>query len=265
MAVARRVEQLFDDANAYRLIGWLMELAGRVDEAIAWTIRARDREPGNPDHVERLAELYAIIGDFETALKLQPNPGLGLLFYMRRYPELIDQAEFAMIEMPEDMDVRYLLAYAYVATGQFESALHVYTTTGVAEAVLEHRVRTAGEIQAFHGLLGALYGRGNVEMARKLAQFAFDELWNRTIDWMNNSLRACQLAILGRQEEALQFFERVKTSPRLPWDPVLRDSNCFREYQNNPVYLETLQAIEERRAELRQKLPATLAEFGVSL
>ena len=263
--MAGRVQQLFDDANSYRLIAWLEELAGRVDQAVAWTLKARDKEPGNPDHIEKLAELYAIIGDFETALKLQPNPGLGLLFYMRRYPELIDQAEFAMIEMPEDMDVRYMLAYAYGATGRFESALHVYTTTGVAEAMLERKVRTAGELLAFRGLLSALYGSGNVGLARELAQFAYEMPWTRTVDWMNNSMAACELAILGRHEEALEFFERIKSSPRLPWDPILRDAVCVQEYQDNPSYLETLQAIEDRKADLRKRLPATLAEFGVSL
>jgi TolB-like protein/tetratricopeptide (TPR) repeat protein len=263
--VANRVQQLFDDANAYRLVAWLLELAGRVDQSIAWTVKARDLEPHNPDHVEKLAELYAIIGDFETALELQPNPGLGLLFYMRRYPELIDQAEFTMIEMPEDMEVRYLLAFAYNATGQFESALHVLRTTGVADALLENRVRTAGELQAFHGLLGALYGSGNVDLARELAQFAFELPWTRTIDWMGLSFAACELAIQGRNKEALQWFGRIRNSPRLPWDGVLRDSVCHQGYANDPVYLGTLQAIEERRAELRQKLPATLAEFGVSL
>lgn len=265
VAVAHRVEELFDDPNAYRLIGWLMELAGRVDEAIAWTLKARDRDPGNPDHVEKLAELYTILGDNETALRLNPDPGPGLLFLMRRYPELIDQAEMLMIEVPEDVDIRYLLAFAYNATGQYESALHVLSSTGVAEANLEHNVRTAGQVQALHGLMDALVGSGNEELAKELAEWAFNGPWTRTIDWMANAFGAAELCIMGRDDEALQWFARIKDSPRLPWDPILRDGACKARWQDNPIYRGTLQAIEDRKLELRERLPETLAKHGVSL
>ena len=242
-----------------------MELAGRVDEAIAWTIRARDMEPGNRDHVEKLAELYTIIGDYETALELEPDPGPGILFLMRRYPELIEQAEMLMIEIPEDVEIRYLLAFAYNATGRFESALHILYSTGVAEGILERNVRTAGQLQAFHALLDALSGSGNEELARELAEFSFNGPWTRTIDWMALSFGAGELAVMGRDEEALRWFSRIKDSPRLPWDAVLRDAPVFRRYADEPVYKVTLQKIEERRAALRERLPATLAGFGVSL
>jgi len=98
LELADRIEELFDSPEAFRLIGRLKELVGQVDEAIAWTIRARNREPANPENVQRLAELYAVIGDFETALNLEPQPGLGLLYHMRRYDELIEAAEVLMIE-----------------------------------------------------------------------------------------------------------------------------------------------------------------------
>ena len=114
-----RIEQRFDDADAYRLISLLLELIGKVDEAIAWGIRARDLEPDNSDHDEWLAELYASIDDFETAKVLNPTPSIGLLFKMRRYDELIDAAEVRMIDEPDDVEVRYLLAFAYNTTGQY--------------------------------------------------------------------------------------------------------------------------------------------------
>ena len=41
----------------------LHDRLAEVDRSIAWTIRARDAEPDNPDHVWRLAEYYADIGD----------------------------------------------------------------------------------------------------------------------------------------------------------------------------------------------------------
>ncbi len=85
LELVAQIERRFDGADAFRLISLLMELIGKVDEAIAWGIRARDLEPDNQDHVEWLAELYAEIGDFETAIALDPTPSIGLLFRMRRY------------------------------------------------------------------------------------------------------------------------------------------------------------------------------------
>ena len=67
--IADRVQAMFDSAASYRLIARLMELTGQLDQSIAWTIKARDLEPDNPDHVFALAELYAEIGDFENARK----------------------------------------------------------------------------------------------------------------------------------------------------------------------------------------------------
>lgn len=263
--VAKRVEQLFDDANAYRTIAWLLELAGRVDEAIAWTLRARDRQPENMDHVSKLAELYAMLGDVDTALRLEPEPGPGLLFLLRRYPELIDQAEWLMLEEPEDVDIRYLLAFAYNVTGRYESALHVLSSTGIVEAHLSRNVRTSGQIQAFHALLSALEGSGNDELAKELAEFAFNEPWTRTIDWMANSFGACELVVMGRDEEALEWFSRIADSPRLPWDPVILDAPCLARLRDAPAYRETLRVVEERKSGLRKRLPDTLAGFGVEL
>ena len=68
-----RVEELFDGAPAYRVIADIYEYLGDVDLSIAWTIRARELEPGNLNHVARLAEFFADIGDHETAVRLDPN------------------------------------------------------------------------------------------------------------------------------------------------------------------------------------------------
>ena len=69
----------------------------------------------------------------------------------------------------------------------------------------------------------------------------------------------------GRYDDALQLLVRVKESPRLLWDPIIRDSYCFQQFVDEPTYQDILRDQEERRAALRKRLPATLAELGVSL
>ena len=265
--VIERIQELFNDAESYRAIGWLKELIGEVDQAIAWTIRARDLEPGNRDHVEKLAELYASIGDFETALKLEPEPGIGLLFRMRRYIDLIDVAEFQMIEVPEDINVRYLLAFAYQATGQFESAIHILSSTGLPDSVLNDQARSVADIEGLFTLTNALAGVGESEtneLAYSLAQWSYNGPWWGDIYWLA-LYKGCVLAILDRDEEALQLLVRMKETARLPWDPALRDMFCLQRFAGEPDYLDILEHFEERRAVLRERLPATLAEFGVQL
>ena len=266
-AVIEDIQELFDDAEAYRAVGWLHELIGEVDQAIAWTIRARDLEPENPGLVGKLAELYAITGDFETALLLEPEPGIGLLFRMRRYPQLIEVAEFLMIEEPEDMVVRYLLAFAYTATGNFESAIHVLSSTGLPDSLLNGEARSIADIEGLFTLTNALAAIGQpetTELAQSLALFSENAPWWGDIGWLALH-RGCGLAILDRYDDALQLLVRVKESQRLLWNPVIRDSFCFQRFVDEPAYQDILRDQEQRRAALRKQLPVTLAEFGVTL
>ncbi len=266
-AVIDGIQELFDTAPSFRLISWLYYLAGEVDRAIAWTIRARDREPENPDHIEWLAELYAVIGDYETSLKLEPEPGIGILFRMRRYPELIDIAEFRMIEEPGDMQVRYLLAYAYHAVGQFESAIHVLSSTGLPDSMFNDMARSVADLEGFFTLINALAGAGTeetIELARSLAEWIESGPWWGDIGWLG-LWRGCNLAILERDEEALQYLVSITDSSGLPWEPYIQDLYCLQRFSEHPDWQATLKQIEDHRARLRKQLPATLAEFDVKL
>lgn len=261
-----RIEQRFDGPDAYRLISRLLQLIGKVDEAIGWGIRARDLEPGNNDHNDWLAELYAEIGDFETARALAPTPSIGLLFQMRRYDQLIDEAEILMIDEPEDVVVRYLLASAYNTAEEYALAVRVLSSTGLPDSILNRQARSGWDFYAYFILVNATFGIGDLEVAQGLANW-----WVENPDHHDNpessveSFHACSLAVLGRDAEALDKFEKMLRSPRLPYVPMLEDSLCFRKYENNPRYLAVIEHFEARRTELRERLPATLSRFNVKL
>ena len=268
LPVISNIQVLFDDAESYRVVGWLYELIGEVDLAIAWTLRARVLEPDNTDHVEKLAYLYALIGDADTALQLESPPSLGTLFELGRYAELIEAAEFLMIDRPDDVEVRYLLALAYDATGNYESAVYILSSTGLPDSVLSGLTRSVSEIEAFMTLANALAASElpeAVNLGLALAQWNEDEApWWGPIGWVA-LYRSCTRAVLGRDEAALALLTRVKEGPRLAKRPVLRDSSCFRKYANEPVYLDVLRDQDARRALIREKLPGTLKTFGVEL
>jgi TolB-like protein/tetratricopeptide (TPR) repeat protein len=262
--VARQVEALFDGPAAWRLIGLLHEMAGEVDRAIAWTIMARDAEPNNGDHNQRLAELYVIIGDFETGLELEPEPGVGLLYRMRRYQELIDTAELLMIDEPHDVVLRYLLAFGYNATGQFEAALRILKSTGLPDSVLLE-VRASTDMEGFSTLMNAAYGAGETEVAQGLARFWITKSHPVNKDWWQSVNMACAMAVAGNHAAALDRLTHVRGSVRLPVRPVLMDSPCLESFAEEPRYQEILGLVEARRKALRERLPTTLAEFNVSL
>jgi TolB-like protein/thioredoxin-like negative regulator of GroEL len=259
-----RIEELFDGPDACRMISRLLDLTGDVDRAIAWAMRARDLEPTNPDHIDWLAELYATIGDFDTVRKLAPKPGIGLLYLMRRYDELIELAEELMIDEPEDVPLRYLLAFAYNASGRYESAMWVLSTTGQPD-ILMKMPRMGADYEGYFTLVNAVNGTGDRDLAADLATWYLDQpIHHENLDWFVEINMACMLALLDRDSEALNKFGLARRSPRLPPQPVLEDMPCFERFAGEPVYRATLEHFEARRAALRERLPLTLAKFDVS-
>ena len=265
LELVAQIEQRFDGADAYRLISLLMELIGTVDEAIAWGIRARDLEPDNQDHLEWLAELYVSIGDLETAQALDPTPSIGLLFRMRRYDELIDVAEFQMIEQPNDVQVRYLLAFAYNTIGQYGPAVRVLVSTGLPETTMTFP-RSGAEWEGYFTLMNATFGLGELEAAQGMAAWYIDDPTHHdNPDWWIETHKACCLAVLGRDVQALDKLEQTLRSPRVAPAYVFEDSPCFRKFADDSRYQAVVEHFSARRAELRRRLPATLARFGVRL
>ena len=263
-ALIERIKRRFDSARSYRVIARLLELIGEVDTSIAWTIKASDREPGNPDHVSALAELYAEIGDFETALALEPEPGIGLLYKMGRYTELIDKAEILMIEEPGDLHLRYLLAFAYSATGFSDNAIRILRSVGQPN-MQRSEIRQSIEIEGFVAYIDALDASGDGQQARELAEWFVSKRHTQSENWWVHVNRACSLAVLGNNDEALDSLERVTFSPRLPWDSAIRGSHCFEQYQDEPRYQAVLAQVDSRRAAIRQRLPTTLRAHVVDL
>jgi len=269
--VVREVEELFDGAAAYRVIAQILAYLGDVDKSIAWTIRARDLEPDNSSHVYQIAEYFADIGDFDTALTLDPE-GIGILFKARHYEQMIPLAELTMIDEPEDFQLRSILTIAQNAVGRFETSIHILTMAGLPELVYDG-FRSGAEWNGLIALMNAYYGVGDIELARELAQIGLDYsdrygkeyTKSRKYDWWWNVSSACEAALLGQDDKARVMLEGAQLGAHLPWDPILIDSPCFERFADDPVYLATIRHFEDRRTMLRERLPATLAEFGVAL
>ncbi|MDJ0907524.1 MAG: hypothetical protein QNI96_16030 [Woeseiaceae bacterium] len=264
-SVVDQMVALFDGPAAYRAIAEVLSLVGDVDHAIAWTIKARDLEPGNPLHVQRLAEYYTDIGDYETAQALEPDLGVGLLFKMRRYDEMIDKGEDLYWNFPDDLQLRTYLAVAYNALGRFDDALRMIRDTGILETIAV-ALRSTEEISAYMALVDAAYGSGEVEHAKQIVQSYLDAVGvDKTANWWVAVQVACVYAILGDDDEVQRRLEKALEGRILDWPPILKDAQCWKGYADDPAYLAVVKHFDDMRAELRQRLPDTLAEHGVSL
>ena len=265
-AVVDQMIARFDGAAAYIAIADVLSQLGDVDHAIAWTIKARNLEPNNPLHVQKLAEYYTDIGAFETAAILEPDLGIGLLYKMRRYDEMIEKAEERYWDYPDDTQLQVYMAQAYVAVGRFDDALRMIEGSGVLDNFAYAR-RSTEEFVAQVAVLNAAYGSGAVDEAVELASMATTNshyLGESSYWWVNLNI-ACIFAIMGDDEEVYRRFRRVRESRNLAWEPTLKDSQCFKRLADDPEYQALVRHFDELRAELRAKLPDTLAQHGVSL
>lgn len=263
--IIEQMKSLFDNPGAFRAIAHVNDLLGDVDHSIAWTIKARDAEPDNPGHVEKLAEYFVDIGDFETAEALTPDLGVGLLFKMRRYDEMIEEAEDLIFDYPEDIQLRVYLAAAYSHSGRHDLAVTLIKNSGVLDSIA-NGWRGTDDFYAFNVLINAAYARGDVDEARGLSEWSGPRHYTGvTYDWWVTVGAGCQEAILDDDAEVYRRFQQALKGNHLVWDPMLKDVECFKRFHDDPAYLAVVDHFDGRRAMLRARLPATLTEYGVAL
>ncbi len=266
-SIVARILELFPTAPGYLAAARITEASGVPDEAIGYALKARLLRPDDADIAGQLAEMHARIGDFESAALFEPDPGMGQLFWQRRYAELIDLGEELAIDQPGDVDVLFLLAFAYNTAGRFTDSLRILERAGMPEAVLSES-RRANEVHAVMTMVGALAASGETERANELADWGIK--WHhdyraekKRSSWATYVTEACLLAALGKDAEALVLLEPLKTLPNIVWLPWLKDQTCFQKYVDEPRYQAVVSAIEERLAAIRERLPQTLESQGL--
>jgi TolB-like protein/Flp pilus assembly protein TadD len=263
--IIQQIRSLFDTPESYQAIAHLYDLVGDVDHSIAWTIKALNADPDNSLLVAKLAEYFVDIGDFETAEKLTPDLGPGLLFKMRRYDEYIDKAEELLWDYPEDIGLKVYLAAAYNFTGEHEQAVQFIRNAGLVESFGAGR-RGTESMDAFMVLVNALYALGRSdELATLFPSIQGEETYTGdTADWFVALGVGCGAAIVGDDAEVYRRFERAMEGKHLPWDPMLKDRVCFKRFADDPAYLAVVDHFDGLRKMLRERLPETLAEYGIN-
>jgi TolB-like protein/DNA-binding winged helix-turn-helix (wHTH) protein/tetratricopeptide (TPR) repeat protein len=263
--IAGLIAERFEGATAWMSVARTLELIGDLDEAIGWALRAHAAEPDRAETAWMVAELYARIGDFETARRYEPGPAFNLLYWERRYDEMIELGDELIFDQPGQPQIWYGMGRAFAATGRYDRAIDYLLRQNVpARAMSENR--RANDEEALISLAGALKASGNVERAREFAGWFRPYLITMLETgaenaWWPHLYLACVDSILDDQTGALERLERLQHTHGMPWYPLLVDAPCFRELSESSVYQAALRSVEEKQAALRLRLPDTLARL----
>jgi TolB-like protein/Tfp pilus assembly protein PilF len=267
--LASEIRTRFPNARGYVALARLYEMTGELDVGIAWGLKAYEIDPSDLDASRQVAELYTRIGELAKAEEFEPNLGIGQLWLRRDYEELIDEASDLMFTYPDDLEVQYFLAFALNANGDSRNAIRILEGAGMPIDPASES-RTISEDQALTTYIDALQAVGGRENeARELAErklaVARAYRWELVSQsWWWSSYEACSHAQLGDTAKALEALERIKSSQGLAWLPLLQDGLCFRRLSGEPRYQTVIAHLEARQAALRERLPATLREYGVA-
>ena len=274
--IRHEIEERFPSARGYLKLARLYELSGDLDIGIAWGLKAYRQLPQTGETASQrqlkgdargqIAELYARIGDFVQAAKFEPIPGIGQLFLQQRYDGLISVAQDMTFDHPNDLDLKYFLAFGYNATGDFSNAKYVLEGTGFPLRV--GTTRDALEAQAQTYYIDALQWLGGDEArVQELATLALAFYGNAPAlendVWVNMAL-ACSQSQLDHTQEALTAIDRIYGEQGLASSPLLEDSPCFKRLASQPRYIALIEHLKERQKTLRERLPETLSKFGVA-
>ena len=190
----------------------------------------------------------------------------------RRYKELIDRAQEYIIEYPDDFEAKYDLAFAYNATSDFASAKYLLEKMGMPPPndLLDEGVFDPVPDQTLASYVDALQSLGGSDsLATRIATIRV-AFFRAAIEhgigksWWVNSMLACHQSQLARYPDALDTLDRVRDAQGLAWSPFLLDSPCFKRLAQEPRYRALIDHLEDRKKQLRERLPATLSEHGVA-
>ncbi len=267
LQVMSRMLELFSNAPAFLAAARISETLGDLDEAIAWAAKAHLLNPDDDEVNGQLAELLARMGDFEAARIFEPESGMGQLFWQGRYQQMVNLGEELVIDQPDDIDLRFLLAFAYDAIGEHNLAIRQLEAAGMPETVLAES-RRASETHALNTYIGALQAAGRTEDALSMANWALDfnirmgRDMNREA-WLAKLAQGCAYAVLDNEDAAIDALLEMSRSTALPWLPWLQDLSCFDQFEQDQRYTSIVLAEQDRVAATRQRLPETLARHGL--
>jgi tetratricopeptide (TPR) repeat protein len=272
--LAAEIAARFPNARGYRALARLYELSGEIDVGIAWGIKALQAEPEDHETRWQVGELFSRIGDFVGAAKYDPEPAMNQLWLQRRYNELVDLGQDYVIDHPDEIKAKYLLAFGYNAIEDFTSAKYLLENMGLPPPPGTDPVRDGNTdtqypqfLASYVDALQSLGGNDSLAMdlARYLLSMGHSGDWDvYAKGWWGGANFACAKSQLGQYADALDALDNVVAAHGLIWSPLLQDSPCFKRLAAEPRYKAVVDRVENRKRQLRERLPATLREQGVA-
>ncbi len=213
------------------------------------------------DHACKLAQLERVAGQGDE------SSVLWLKYERNQLAELRAVAREALTG-PIDYGRGALLCEVLLASGLDEEALEVFDAAGIERGTTENAVLRATSMDLLLQILMLRQSRGQaVDIGRQL---------DALLEWSSRPLvhggrvfryhlqRAAVLTVAGRIDEAIAEVAAAGKGAEAPFDVrIVTDTPTGRVLQRDPRLAPILQAIRDRQAALRQRLPATLQAAGI--
>ena len=124
------IQERFPDAGGRFALSRILDTAGQLDEAIAWAMEAKRLDPRHEEVSRDIAERLARIGLDAESKRVEPESSLRILFWQRRYDEIIDRMSNVDLD-DADADSLGYLAFALQAIGRDSEAIPILESMGL--------------------------------------------------------------------------------------------------------------------------------------
>ncbi len=275
------VQKAFDffgpTAQVHAFTAWVhMGYDGLPDEdlCVAHALKARQLDPGRSGVngilalcLMRMGELVPARAFAEAAARFGNT--VPLTAVLDKTGERVAAYEFArsvLRERPGDLLLSMIIAYQLQRMGRNEEALELYQSVNMPDVAMDEAFRRGSGVGGLIDMAAAYIDTGNREEGLRLANWQqqyYEQL--RRNGGSDLSDEAAVMAVLGRKDEAFALLRTEATYKGIWWEGVLYDRPAYRNLLGDPRLQEIESISRAHWAEVRERLPKTLAQFGLTM
>ena len=197
------IQERFPDAGGRFALSRILDTAGQLDEAIAWAMEAKRLDPRHEEVSRDIAERLARIGLDAESKRVEPESSLRILFWQRRYDEIIDRMSNVDLD-DADADSLGYLAFALQAVGRDSEAIPILESMGLPNVAMDDDLRRWAHLHHLAVLAGALRNVGETQQSKRLAVWLDEFATNMTSRPTTTSLLPDGVPIGGRRVRSLR-------------------------------------------------------------
>jgi hypothetical protein len=169
-------------------------------------------------------------------------------------------------EAPADLLLSNIIAVSLQIMGRDAEALELYESVNMPAIAMDEAFRQGSGVAWLIDMAAAYVATGNRDEGLRLANWQlqyYEELKRNGGSDLGEE--AGGMAVLGRKDEAFALLRAEATYKGLWWERTLYERPAYRNLFGDPRLKEIENLSRAHWAEVRERLPKTLAEFGLTM